>query len=221
MQVRLNGININYEVEGEGSPAILLHGNGESHRIFDRFAKRLAEDHEVFSIDTRGHGESEKVSSFHYSDMVGDVAAFIRDLGIERPLLCGFSDGGIVGLMLASKYPGMLSGLIASGPNLSPKDLKGMFRLRMRLRYAFEKDPLLKLMLDEPDITAEDLERIDVPVLITVAENDIIPVSRAKLIAEKIPAGRLVIVPGENHSGYVVHSEKLFPLVSDFIEGLR
>jgi pimeloyl-ACP methyl ester carboxylesterase len=218
MLISLNGIQIFYEEAGEGPPILLLHGNGEDHSIFDVLVKDLGTKFKVHSIDTRGHGESGRTDSFHYSDMTEDVAAFIRELGIEKPILYGFSDGGIVGMMLASKYPEMLSGLIASGVNLSPKDLKTWFRLLIRLENAVKKDPLLRLMLNEPDITDNDLKRIEIPVLITVAERDIISVSHAEHISKTIPDGRLTVVPKENHSSYVIHSDKLFPLVSDFIE---
>ncbi|MCL2032573.1 MAG: alpha/beta hydrolase [Methanomassiliicoccaceae archaeon] len=218
MKALANGVTIYYETEGDGPPVILLHGNGEDHRIFDRLTEKLKKDRKVFLVDTRGHGQSEKVDSFHYSDMEEDVAAFIRELDIVRPILYGFSDGGIVGLMLAAKYPGMLSGLIASGVNLTPRDLKTSFRLMIRLQNLFKRDPLLKLMLEEPNITDKELERIDVPVLITVAEKDIVPVSHAEHVAGRIRDSRLIVVPKEDHASYVVHSDKLFPLISDFIE---
>lgn len=220
MQIHVNGIDIHYVSEGEGMPILLLHGNGEDHSIFDRLIEDLKKDRKVFTIDTRGHGESEKVDSFRYSDMVEDVAAFIAELGIERPVLYGFSDGGIVGLMLASKYPDMLSGLIASGANLTPKDLRPSFRVMTRVKNAFKKDPLLELMLNEPSITDDDLERIKIPVLITVAEKDIVSVSHAEHIAGKIPRGSMTVVPKEDHGSYIVHSEKLFPLISDFIDSI-
>ena len=216
--ISLNGIQIFYEEAGEGPPILLLHCNGEDHSIFDVLVKDLGTKFKVYSIDTRGHGESGRTDSFHYSDMTEDVAAFIRELGIEKPMLYGFSDGGIVGIMLASKYPEMLSGLIASGVNLSPKGLKTWFRLLIRLEDAVKKDPLLRLMLNEPHFTDNDLKRIEIPVLITVAERDIISVSHAEHISKTIPDGRLIVVPKENHSSYVIHSDKLFPLVSDFIE---
>lgn len=218
MQVHANGIDIYYEEEGEGLPILLLHGNGEDHTIFDRLVWYLQEDHKVFSIDTRGHGKSGKVESFHYSDMAEDVAALITELGIKRPILYGFSDGGIVGLMLAAKYPDMLSGLIASGPNLTPKDVKLSARLPMRLVNVFKRDPLVELMIREPNITDADLLKIRVPVLITIGENDIITASRAEHIAEKVSDGRAIVVPGESHSSYIVHSDKLFPLITGFIK---
>jgi len=220
MKIHVNGIDIHYEAEGEGPPIILLHGNGEDHTIFDYLAEDLGTRFTVYSIDTRGHGESERVDSFHYSDMTEDVAAFITELGLKRPVLYGFSDGGIVGLMLAAKYPGMLSGLIASGANLTPKDMKWTSRASMRLTNAVRKDPLTELMIREPNITDEDLLSIDVPVLITVGERDIIPVSHAEHIADTIPGGNLIVLPKENHYSYIVHSYKISPIISWFIDGI-
>ena len=217
MFIHVNGIEIYYETEGEGTPILLLHGNGEDHCIFDRLVKDLKKNYLVYMIDTRGHGRSGKVDSFHYSDMVEDVAAFVQDLDIKKPLIYGFSDGGIIGLMLAAKYPQMLSGLVASGVNLSPKDMKARYRLLIRLVNAFKRDPLLRLMLDEPNIAEEELERIEIPVLITVAEKDAVPCHTSKRIADKIPDGRLIVIPREDHGSYVIHSDKLFPLISDFI----
>jgi pimeloyl-ACP methyl ester carboxylesterase len=147
-----------------------------------------------------------------------DVAAFVREFRIYKPLVYGFSDGGVVGLMLAAKYPDLLSGLIASGVNLTPKDLKLRFRAMVRTQHIFKRDPMIKLMLDEPNITDEDLQKIKIPVLITVAEKDIISVSHAETVAKKISAGSLLIVPKEDHGSYIIHSEKLFPLISDFVE---
>ena len=55
------------------------------------------------------------MSEFHYSDMAEDVKCFIEALKLEKPVLYGFSDGGIVGLLVVSTYPGLLSRLIVSG----------------------------------------------------------------------------------------------------------
>jgi len=217
MRVEVNGIGIYYEISGEGPPVILLHGNGEDCRIFDRLVEELKRTNTVFSIDTRGHGKSDPVDSFHYSDMVEDIVSFIDSLKIERPILYGFSDGGIVGLMLASKYPDLLSGLIASGPNLTPKDMKLYDRITTKLAFFFKRDPKVELMIREPNITEEDLSKITVPVLITVAEKDIIPYSHAEHIASSVRNGTVILVPYEDHASYIVNSDRLYPLISDFI----
>jgi len=221
MRIRANSIDIHYEVDGNGPPVILLHGNGEDHRIFDKLVDELKKEHEVFSIDSRGHGESSEVDNFHYSDMAEDVVSFIKELKINKPLLYGFSDGGVIGIMLTAEHPELLSGLIASGVNLTPKDLKLWFRSMIKIQYTFKRDPMLKLMLDEPNISEEELRKIKIPVLITVAEKDIVTVSHAKFIADTIHNGRLIVVPKEDHGSYIIHSEKLFPLISDFIKEAR
>ncbi|MDR1405562.1 MAG: alpha/beta hydrolase [Candidatus Methanoplasma sp.] len=217
MKICVNGIEIHYEVYGTGPPIILLHGNGESMEIFDRLAEDLCSGHTVFLIDTRGHGESQGMDSFCYADIAEDVAAFITSLNICRPILYGFSDGGIAGLMLASKYPDMLAGLIVSGANLTPKDLKLGFRIYLRLMYRIKRDPLLKLMLDEPNITESDLRRISVPTLVTAGEKDIVRVSHAEYIADTVQNGRLTVAKDEDHSSYIVNSEKLYPMISGFL----
>ena len=122
MYIQLNGQILYYEKYGEGQPFLLVHGNGETHEIFDVLIPELAEHYTVYAIDSRGHGLSASPKELHYMDMADDMAAFIDALELKAPLFYGFSDGGIVGLLLASKYPDKLSKLMISGANLTPKD---------------------------------------------------------------------------------------------------
>ncbi len=221
MKVHVNGVDINYEVAGEGSAVILLHGNGEDHHIFDVLVEELSRTNEVYAIDTRGHGGSSKAEVFHYEDMMEDIKQFIDELKIKKPVVYGFSDGGIIGLMLASKYPDLLSGLIASGPNLTPKDVRFSFRIYMRFQYIRNKDPLIELMLKEPNITDNDLKRITIPTLITIGSRDMVPLSHGEHIADRIENGYLMILDGEDHSSYIVGSDRLYPIISEFMSELE
>lgn len=56
MKITVNNININYEIYGEGKPIILLHGNSETHHIFDVLVEKLKENYKVYAIDSRCHG---------------------------------------------------------------------------------------------------------------------------------------------------------------------
>ena len=109
-----------YEVTGQGRPLILLHGNGEDHSIFDKAVPLLSQHFQVFAIDTRGHGQSFPVQEYHYQDMTEDIRQFIHGLLLEKPVICGFSDGGILALLLASQQPEMLGGIVACGINTKP-----------------------------------------------------------------------------------------------------
>lgn len=166
MYIQLNGQILYYEKCGEGQPFILVHGNGESHEIFDVLMPKLAEHYTVYALDSRGHGLSATPKVLHYTDMADDVAAFIDALSLDKPLYYGFSDGGIIGLILAFKYPNKLAKLMISGANLTPKDLSGKFYNAVKKQYKKEPSEPLRLMLEEPDITPADLVKVTVPTLI-------------------------------------------------------
>lgn len=216
MYIQLNGQIIYYEKTGEGSPVILVHGNGETHKIFDALIPELSKKHTVYAIDSRGHGLSAAVNEYHYADMAEDIAAFVQALDLIKPAFYGFSDGGIVGLIAASRYPTMFSALAVSGANLTPSGWKFFPRLSVRISYLKKKQPLVRLMLKEPHIKKAELSKIIVPVFVLAGQKDIIKKSETKRIASSISGSILKILPGETHSSYVVHSPKLFPLLDEF-----
>ena len=157
MRVTTNGVSIYYEVRGKKGPAlIMLHGNGEDHTIFDRAVDYLEQALTVYLVDTRGHGESSPVREYHYQDMVDDLSEFIRKLKLERPAVCGFSDGAIVGLMFASQNPGVLSHLIACGANTSPETLGGF-------RMALDRSGYLLCLTALPDLVSRRQSPESVP----------------------------------------------------------
>ena len=80
------------------------------------------------------------------------------------------------------------------------------------------KDSKIKLLLTEPNITREMLEKIEIPVLILAGQHDMVKKSDIVFIAKHIRFGELKIVANEDHSSYVVHSEKLYPLLEMFLE---
>ena len=217
MYIQLNGQIIYYEKSGEGSPVILVHGNKETHKIFDVLIPELSKEHTVYALDSRGHGLSASVSTFHYTDMAEDIIAFVHALDLVKPAFYGFSDGGIIGLIAAYKRPFLFSSLIVSGANLTPRGLKLSTRLPIRLLYLKNKDPLTALMLKEPHIKKSDLGKITTPTLVLAGSKDIVKKRETKRIASSIPDAVLKILPGETHFSYVVHSPKLFPVLNEFL----
>ena len=217
MHIKVNQTELFYEQTGDGPPVILLHGNGEDHTIFDVVIKRLSKDYTVYAIDSRGHGKSGRVAQLNYHDMMEDVAAFIGELRIDKPILYGFSDGGIIGLLLAIKYPDMLSKLIISGANINPKGMKAVFRFLMKVNYFFTRSKKIKLMLTQPDIKEAELNKIVTPTFIVAGSNDLITEEHTRLIARNIPDSVLRILEREGHDSYVVHSEKLYGIIYPFL----
>ena len=100
MYIQLNSQVICYEKTGEGSPVILIHGNKGDHHTFDALAETMSNYHTVYAMDSRGYGESATPKEYHYKDMAEDVINLINALDIEKPYLIGFSDGGIIALLI-------------------------------------------------------------------------------------------------------------------------
>lgn len=218
MEITVNGMKIFYEQMGSGRPLLLLHGNGEDHGIFYEAAEILREHYTVYLPDTRGHGGSGEVEEYHYADMAEDVRDLIQALKLERPFLYGFSDGGIVGLLTAIRYPGLLSGLAVSGANTSPKGIKTCWRRFFAGEYQRTKDPKLKLMLREPSISEKELSGIRIPALVTAGSRDMIRRRDTEKIAAAIPESRLHILRGEDHGSYIVHEKKIGEILLEFFQ---
>lgn len=91
-----DGTTIAWSRRGTGSPVLLVHGITESAASFDPVTERLAANHDVITMDLRGHGESGKGERYDLEVMAGDVIAVIAAAGATTPHLIGHSLGGAV-----------------------------------------------------------------------------------------------------------------------------
>ena len=112
--VTLNGVQIHYTVRGKG-PLLIAHsgGPGADARDWDDFAK-IDDFVTIIAIHPRGSGLSGPAAGDAYllPDYASDVDALCRYLGLEKPMLMGWSHGGMVALEYAIRYPDSLSKLI-------------------------------------------------------------------------------------------------------------
>lgn len=219
MIVEVNGIELHYQKYGEGEKElIMLHGNGEDSSIFKEIPLYMQSGFTVYLVDSRGHGKSQSVDTLHYSDMAQDIVCFIQELGLNKPILFGFSDGGIICLMIASKYPHLLSKIIVAGASLNPQGLKTKWILLMKMLNLFKKDNMLQLMLNEPNITQKDLLNIQIPVFVLAGQKDMIKERQTKAIAKTIKNSKLMILPKETHESYVLNNKKLSEYIYYFCD---
>lgn len=219
MYIDVNNVTLFYTKIGVGEPIILLHGNGENHTIFDKLAQTLSQNFTVYSIDSRCHGSStnNKDTPITYKLMRDDIYFFIQKLNIASPTVIGFSDGGIVSLLLSIEYPNLLNKCIAIGANTSPSGITKSNFLSMKIIYFFTRKKLFKFMLTEPNITDEELQSIITPTLILTGEKDVIKKSHTEYIHKNIPNSTLKIVKNGTHGNYVLDNNWLYNEIKDFI----
>lgn len=217
MKITVNGMELFYEVTGQGRTLILVHGNGEDHHIFDQLVNVLKKYFTCYCIDSRGHGKSSKTSIYSYQMMAEDIMAFIKKLELTDVVYYGFSDGGIIGLLVASQS-NLISDLIISGANIEPKGLKNHIYYLMRVAYIIKRDPKIKLMLEQPHINHYTLQKIKARTLVLAGSKDMIKESHTIEIAHNISNSKLLILPKEDHGSYIINSTKLAPIILSFIK---
>ena len=114
--VEANGLRVYYEVHGEGEPLLLIHGGTATSQSWASHLPALTQRFRVFAPDSRGHGMTDNpTGEFGYRAMAEDVAALIGALGLKRPLVLGYSDGGQIALELGMRYPGLAKALVLGG----------------------------------------------------------------------------------------------------------
>ena len=209
MKIRVNDIELNYEIIGHGEPLIMVHGNGEDYHIFDELSKSLQDKYQIYLVDSRCHGHSECKLPLTYEIMADDLYTFVEYFELKNVSMLGFSDGGIILLWIALKRPKWLKKIVVCGANLSTNglsksDLKG-------LKDAYKRDPniYLELMINQKPIDQRRLDRLKIESTIIAGEYDLIPKKHTEMIARHLKDSKLYILPQKNHDSYIVHSDEL------------
>ena len=102
--IKINGLNFHYTVQGSGSPIVLMHGWGCNLTTLASIEKIAAESHTVYNVDFPGFGESEEPHEVWGVELYTQlIEKFIEAEGIENPILLGHSFGGRVGILYSSR----------------------------------------------------------------------------------------------------------------------
>ena len=105
-------VRLNYNIQGDGEPLLILHGLFGSARNWSGIARRLGEDYRVIAVDLRNHGDSGHAAAMTYADMVADLDGLLQELGLESAYFLGHSMGGKAAMGFALTHPGRTAGLI-------------------------------------------------------------------------------------------------------------
>ena len=216
---KVNGINMYYEVYGNSNkPSLLLiHGNGGDIYSWRCQIEHFKRNYRVIIVDSRAHGKTENGDKeLTYELMAEDFYSLVSHLNLKSTSILGQSDGAVIGILLAIKYPDKFEKLIAMGPNLradttatyswlinlTRNDLAKMVKqveegnnspelLRKKMHY--------ELMDKYPNIPAKELTKISIPVLIMSGDDDLFRPEHILEIYRTIPKANLAVLPGATH----------------------
>lgn len=207
------GAQIYYKCYGAGEPAlVLLHGNGEDRHCFDKQIYDFSHRHLTITVDSRGHGKSTfGTEPLSIEQMAKDTFAVLDDMGLEKAVIIGFSDGGNVAIEMARQNQSRIHKLIVAGPNLNPQGVKWVIQLPIVLGYmacrfiglfderARRKAQILNLMVSYPKLRTRDISGIQLPSLIIGGQHDMIKYNHLCQIADAIDGAQLLIIEGADH----------------------
>jgi len=226
----VNGINIYYEIYGQGEPLLMIHGNGGAINNFINQIPYFSKSYRVIAVDSRAQGRSVDLQdSLSFEMMADDFSTLLDSLDIDSCYVLGWSDGGINGLLLAIRHPEKVKKLAITGANLWPDSTAiSAADYEWGLNYydtlgkmtqtpdVIHTRKLVKLDTFEPHITLEQLRQIKCPTLVIGGDHDIILTEHTMLIAKSIPGAYLWILPNSSHGTLIDHKTLFNNVVNDF-----
>lgn len=200
-----------YIEKGVGEPLVLLHGNGEDSSYFENQIGEFSQYYRVIALDTRGHGNTPRGSApFRIRQFADDLADFLDRIKIKKANILGFSDGANIAMCFAAKYPDRVLKLVLNGGNLDTdgieKDVQDAIErgyrsarlLADRSEKARKKMEILGLMVTDPNISIEELEKIESETLVIAGTEDLVKKDHSEYIASQIKNATLKFVRGDH-----------------------
>jgi pimeloyl-ACP methyl ester carboxylesterase len=217
----VNGINMYYEVHGEGTvPLVLLHGGGSTIDVtFAQILPIFSKHNRVITVELQAHGRTgDRNSPESFEQDADDVAGLLKYLRIDKANILGFSNGGTTTLQIAIRHPeivnkivdvagayqregflpGFFDGFNGATIDMMPAPLKTAF-LKVnpdqgKLLNMFHKD--VERMKNFKDIPDELIRRIKAPALIIVGSQDVMPIEHAVKLSHTISEAQIAVLPG-------------------------
>lgn len=194
--VEINGMQMYYEVSGEGDPLVVLHGAYMNIPSMGEIIPALAKNHRVYALELQGHGRTTDIDRpITYQNLADDVAAFMDAVGLQKADVFGYSMGANTGLQLAIRHPRKVDQLVAASVSYDAEGLQPAFReflpqltVEMMTAMPFAEDykelaadpdgfPALveKLIAleHEPMAWEDDVRKLKAPVLIIAGDADV------------------------------------------------
>lgn len=228
----VNGLNMYYEIHGEGKPLVLIHGGGSTiETTFGRIIPLLKKNRQIIAVEMQAHGRTNDRDTFlSFEQDADDVAVLLSNLGIPKADFLGFSNGGQTTLEIALRYPQLVNRLIVASAFYKrsaavPQFWEGFDGVTLEMMPQVLKDAYLSVNNSESGLLNmfnkdvqrmktfkgwedEQIRLIKAPTLVINGNNDVGSIEHAVEMHNTIPNCELVIFPG-GHGTYLGTIESL------------
>jgi pimeloyl-ACP methyl ester carboxylesterase len=236
----VNDIKMYYAEYGAGDPILFIHGGLGSADVWGKQIEDFSKDHLVIVADSRGHGRSTRSEQpFGYDLMTSDYVALLDYLKIDKVTLVGWSDGGIIGIDMAMKYPQKLTRVIAQAANVTTDGVKPDVMSNKTFsdyinvagesykkisptpsEYDAFVNQISAMWASQPAWTAADLSKITVPVTVAIGDHDeAVKRDHTEMMAKAIPGAKLVILKDASHFAMLQDPEGYDAMIRDAMAG--
>ena len=227
-----------YEWDNDGEAVVLLHGGLSKTSSWDYIlVPELEDDFHVFAYDRAGHGfTGDKQGSLHFEFQRDEAIAYLEDVVKEPAHLIGYSDGGIIALMVAISRPDLVKSIVAIGANyhfdaplseftdaeVSEEEQAEYNLISPDAPHTLleKKNRMNEIWKTEPDIALSDIATIQCPVLVLAGDDDVIKHDHTISLYEALPLGQLAIVPGTSHGVVKEKPALMMANIMQFLEDL-
>lgn len=230
----VNGLNMYYEIYGQGKPLVLIHGGGSTIQTsFEKVIPLFAKHRKVIAVELQAHGRtSDRDADLSFEQDADDIAALLKNLDIQKADLLGFSNGGTTAVQVAIRHPEIVDKMILGSALVKRSGVLEWFwdfmkeaRLKNmpeQLKEAYNKvssvpdglqvmhDRDAKRMVHFKDIPDEKIKSIKAPTLIIIGDKDVITPEHAIDMHRQIAGAALAIIPG-GHGAYIGEITTLTP----------
>lgn len=238
-------VRLYYEVIGQGSPLLLIHGFFSGLEDWKEFGyvERLQQDYQLLLLDVRGRGASDKPhqpEAYTLQVLIEDIVLLLDELHLPKTHFIGYSMGGWLGFGMAKYAPHRLSSLMIGGAHPYARNRAHVRRQYSHPQAAWEAQieshpempPALKARVRKNDLqallaAAQDradlsavLPTISVPCLLYAGEADEAVYHQAKQAASLIPNGTFISLPGLSHDSAYLRSDLVLPHILNFLSSI-
>lgn len=238
----VNGLNMYYEVYGQGKPLVLIHGGGSTIQSnFEKVIPLFARTRQVIAVELQAHGRtSDRNSDLSFEQDADDTAALLKSLRIEKADFFGFSNGGTTTLQIAIRHPEIVHKIVLGSALAKRNGVPEWFWAFMekasldnmpeQLKEAYKKvapdpgglqvmhDRDARRMVNFKDIPDAHIRSIKAPAFIIIGDKDVITPEHALELHRQLAGSELAIIPG-GHGAYIGEATTLKPDTkeSDFV----